>query len=98
MAEVLNSSGSIDAKKEAARDFTALILETLRSAEGMMTIQEVAASASMNRITAAKYLAVLEARGLVRCRAIGRAKLYSIPKDSSLFGPFTGQAAKEAKA
>jgi predicted transcriptional regulator len=78
MAEILEGGFKAD---KIPRDVTRNILDVLKSSEGMMTIQEIAASASVNRITAAKYLAILEARGMIRCRSIGRAKLYSIPKD-----------------
>ena len=76
MAEVLENG-----LKNVVRDVSKNIVDVLKSADGLMTIQEVAASASINRLTAAKYLAILEAKGVVGCRTIGRAKLYSIPKE-----------------
>ncbi|MEM7813773.1 MAG: hypothetical protein QW548_02640 [Candidatus Aenigmatarchaeota archaeon] len=57
--------------------FEKRILDTLQASEGIgVTIQDVSKLTSINRITAAKYLAVMEARGIVRCRRVGRAKLY----------------------
>jgi len=67
--------------RNVGRDVSKGIVNVLKSADGLMTIQEIAASASINRLTAAKYLAILEAKGLVNCRTIGRAKLYSMPKE-----------------
>jgi len=46
-------------------------------------IKEVARRAGVSKETASKYLAVLEARGIVRSRCIGRARLYSIVKATS---------------
>ena len=43
-----------------------------------VTIQEIAVQANINRITASKYLAVLEAQDAVHFRRVGKAKLYSI--------------------
>ena len=76
MAEVLENG-----LKNVGRDVSKSIVDVLKSADGLMTIQEIAASASINRLTAAKYLAILEAKGLVSCRTIGRAKLYSMSKE-----------------
>ena len=45
-----------------------------------LTIEETASKLGMHRTTASKYLAVLEARGLVKYRAIGKAKLYSVKR------------------
>lgn len=50
------------------------ILGMLR--EDSLTIEEVSNKAKMHRITASKYLAVLEARGLIKYRAVGKAKLF----------------------
>lgn len=57
-----------------------LILGVLRR-NGSNTIIEIAKEASMNRMTASKYLAALEAKGFVSCRRIGKAKLFSIRED-----------------
>lgn len=54
---------------------TRQILLALRSSEGK-TIQELSDEIGMNRQTASKYLTILEAKGLVKCRQSGRAKLY----------------------
>lgn len=43
-----------------------------------MTIKQIADSLHIHRTTASKYLAVLEASGLLEHRDIGKAKLYSI--------------------
>jgi len=67
--------------------FEKRILDAVHACEGIgITIQDIAKITSINRLTAAKYLAVMEARGLVSCRHVGRAKLYllSKTKDSSL--------------
>ncbi len=81
MAEIVEGGYS---KKTLPRDLSSGILSILKASEGLMTIQEIASSASVNRITAAKYLAILEARGMVKCRSIGRAKLYSMPKETKI--------------
>ncbi|MBI2085441.1 MAG: hypothetical protein HYT71_02930 [Candidatus Aenigmarchaeota archaeon] len=57
------------------------ILYSLRNAaEWGMTIEEVSEKNKINRVTASKYLAILEVRGLVVLRTVGRAKLYSLKK------------------
>lgn len=57
--------------------FEKRILDAIHACEGIgITIQGIAHITSINRITAAKYLAIMEARGIVQCRHIGRAKLY----------------------
>jgi len=43
-------------------------------------IKEVARRAGVSKETASKYLAVLEARGVVRSRRVGKAKLFGIVK------------------
>ena len=43
-----------------------------------LTIEETASKLGMHRTTASKYLAVLEAKGLVKYRPVGKAKLYSV--------------------
>jgi DNA-binding IclR family transcriptional regulator len=67
--------------------FEKRILDSIHACEGIgITIQDIAKLTSINRLTAAKYLAVMEARGIVSCRRIGRAKLYlpSRAKDETL--------------
>lgn len=54
------------------------ILNALRSDN--MTINEVAKQTRISRITASKYLAVLESKGIVKHRVIGKAKLYSLTR------------------
>ena len=55
-----------------------LILNILRSAETSLTIQEIAKIGNLHRVTAAKYLEVLEAKGYVKHRPVGKAKLYML--------------------
>ena len=43
-----------------------------------LTIKQISSRTGINRMTAAKYLAVLEAKGLVKYREEGRAKLFSL--------------------
>ena len=54
-----------------------LILTILKKSEQDLVINEIAKRAGINRITAAKYLMVLETRKLVKHRNIGKAKLFS---------------------
>ena len=42
-----------------------------------LTISEISLKLNLNRTTVSKYLAVLEARNIVKLRDIGRAKLFS---------------------
>ncbi len=51
------------------------IIDVIKGKELM--IEEIATAVRINRITASKYLAVLEAKGLVKYRPIGKAKLFS---------------------
>ena len=55
-----------------------LILNILRTAETSLTILEIAKRGNLHRVTAAKYLEVLEAKGYVKHRPVGKAKLYSL--------------------
>ena len=43
-----------------------------------MTIEEVSQKINVSRGTVSKYLLVLETKGAVKCRAIGKAKLFSL--------------------
>lgn len=52
------------------------ILGILKGSDISLTIEEVAAKAKINRITASKYLAVLEAKRAIAKREVGRAKLF----------------------
>ena len=52
----------------------------LGALEEPLTIEEVSKEIDVHRITASKYLAVLEARGLVKYRFICKAKLFSLIK------------------
>ena len=56
------------------------ILVILRKADAGLTIEEVSERLSIHRITASKYLAVLEARNLINHRPIGKAKLFWVKK------------------
>jgi predicted ArsR family transcriptional regulator len=54
-----------------------LILDILNRSDISLTILEIAEKANVHRVTASKYLAVLEAKGHVKRRDVGKAKLYS---------------------
>ena len=45
-----------------------------------MTIDNVAKNLRISRITASKYLAVMEAKEMIAYEEVGRAKLYSVKK------------------
>jgi len=51
------------------------ILDLINNSDGL-TIGDVARILNIHRITASKYLAVLEAKNKIRYRAVGKAKLY----------------------
>jgi response regulator of citrate/malate metabolism len=59
-----------------------IILSVLRQSDTSLTILEIAEKARIHRVTASKYLAVMEAKGNVKRRDVGKAKLYS-PTDNS---------------
>ncbi len=59
------------------------IIDVLKQSPLSLTILQAAEKCSMHRVTAAKYLAVLEAKGMVSCRNAGKAKLYSIAEARS---------------
>lgn len=61
-----------------------IILESLEKADNPLTILEVAEKTRMHRVTASKYLAVLEAKGHVKRRDVGKAKLYSTTGNASI--------------
>jgi response regulator of citrate/malate metabolism len=52
------------------------IMKTLKKSDCSLTIDEVAKRAKIHRVTASKYLAVLEAIGTVKMREVGKAKLF----------------------
>ncbi|MEM4322189.1 MAG: winged helix-turn-helix domain-containing protein [Candidatus Woesearchaeota archaeon] len=52
------------------------IIEYLK--KGSATIEEVSKNIGYSRATVSKYLSVLEAKGIVVLRKIGKAKLYSL--------------------
>jgi len=51
------------------------ILEAVKKSDGL-TIEEVSKKVNIHRITASKYLAVLDAKNLVKYRTVGKAKMY----------------------
>ena len=51
---------------------------SLVTEELILNILEIAKRGNLHRVTAAKYLEVMEAKGFVKHRPIGKAKLYSI--------------------
>jgi DNA-binding IclR family transcriptional regulator len=53
-----------------------VILDVLKKSDVSLTINEVAERVNAHRVTVSKYLAVLEARGMVKRRDVGKAKLY----------------------
>ena len=55
-----------------------VILGVLKKSDISLTINEVAERVKAHRATTSKYLAVLEAKGMVRCRNVGKAKLYYV--------------------
>jgi response regulator of citrate/malate metabolism len=54
------------------------ILDVLKKSDISLTIEEIAKKTEINRITASKYLAIMDAKGIVKFRNVGKAKLYSI--------------------
>lgn len=60
-----------------------IILSALKQADTSLTILEIADMVKIHRVTASKYLSVLEDKGHVQRRDVGKAKLYSISKNSS---------------
>jgi DNA-binding IclR family transcriptional regulator len=55
-----------------------IIHRILSNSEYPLTIEQIAKRARVHRVTASKYLAVMEAEGSVRRRDVSRAKLYSL--------------------
>jgi predicted transcriptional regulator len=45
-------------------------------------IGEVAQKINAHRTTTSKYLAILEAKGMISCRSVGKAKLYYVGNGS----------------
>lgn len=68
---------SVDGMKSAVLT-QKLILDVIRNNHEDITICKIASQTKIHRLTASKYLAVLEAKGYVKHRTIGRAKLYSL--------------------
>jgi len=54
------------------------ILQILRNEKLGLTINDISKRAGINRVTASKYLAVLEAKNLIKHRNVGKAKLFFI--------------------
>ena len=63
--------------KKHANEVEGKILNALKKSDLGLTIEQVSKEIGMNRITVSKYLAVMEVKGILGCRIIGRAKLYS---------------------
>lgn len=56
-----------------------LILETLRKGDGL-TISDVSRILDIHYTTASKYLAVMEAQGIIVRKDIGMAKVFKVTK------------------
>jgi predicted transcriptional regulator len=54
------------------------IIKILKKNNDGLTITDVSKKLNIHYITASKYLAVLEAKGIVECRNIGMAKVFKI--------------------
>ena len=54
------------------------ILDILKNTEVSLTVSRIAELTNMHRVTASKYLAVMEAKGVVKHREVGKAKLHQI--------------------
>jgi response regulator of citrate/malate metabolism len=54
------------------------IISILKKSSQDLTIDDISQKIGMNRITISKYLAVMEARGKLKMRSIGKAKLYQL--------------------
>jgi len=54
------------------------IINILKKSKNDLSIQQIADEIKVNRITASKYLAVMEAKGIIRHRVVGKAKLFSV--------------------
>jgi PAS domain S-box-containing protein len=57
-----------------------LIVETLKKNPRGLSILEIAGSSGLNRMSVAKYLEVLTAKGMVEVRSLGSAKLYYLSR------------------
>jgi response regulator of citrate/malate metabolism len=57
-------------------DIKDYILDLLSEKNYGLTIEEVASFLEVNRSTASKYLAVMQAEGKVHVREVGKAKLH----------------------
>ncbi len=58
------------------------VVELLRSASEELHTERIAESLGVTRHTAAKYLEILRAKGVVRCRKLGNAKLWCLSGDT----------------
>jgi uncharacterized membrane protein len=52
------------------------ILSLIRNSGNGMMIEDISKNIGISRVTASKYLAILEAVGKVKHREVGRAKLF----------------------
>jgi predicted transcriptional regulator len=71
-----------------------MILNVLRQADTSLTILEIAGKTGIHRVTASKYLAVLEEKGHVKRRDVGKAKLYSHKAPTEGSKPTAGSGLK----
>ncbi len=62
------------------------ILDALKKSDISLTINEVAEIINAHRTTTSKYLAIMEARGVINCRNVGKAKLYYVVNGSDKKG------------
>ena len=53
-----------------------IILGALQKEPLGLTIEETSQKLNIHRITASKYLAILEVRGFIKYKVVGKAKLY----------------------
>jgi DNA-binding IclR family transcriptional regulator len=67
-----------------AIDIENAIIEVLKRAETSLTISEISRKINAHRATTSKYLAILEAKGTVKRRDVGKAKLYYLENGPSL--------------
>ena len=69
---------SIDVDGAGAIGIEKIIIDVLKKSETSLTINEVSEKINAHRTTTSKYLAILEAKGVIKCRNVGKAKLYYV--------------------
>lgn len=72
---------SIDVGGAGAIGIEKIIIDVLKKSETSLTINEVSEKINAHRTTTSKYLAILEAKGVIKCRNVGKAKLYYVGND-----------------